>query len=155
MKITHHSHKRLPKFEAFDQIDLAVIPRYKESISSGDEWRTSVRALFSFKGNLVHEQTYSSMQQAINGVGHEWALNQSPIPTRVLEIEVTRCDQPGCPNLAIPKLKHIREQFSSQGDKLDPSDQYGSYYRRFCKVHTKRGDCSREDCDNNYVEEEA
>lgn len=149
MKDSHH--KRLPKFEAFDQIDLAVIPRRKSSDASGDEWRTSVRALFMFKGKVVHERSHNNMQNAILMLGHEWVAQQEPIPERVIELEATRCDQPGCPNRALSKLKHIKEQFSTRGDKLDPSDQHGSYYRRFCKEHTNRGDCSREDCDGNYT----
>jgi hypothetical protein len=45
----------------------------------------------------------------------------------------------------------IKEAFNDRGDKLHPDDyQHRNAYRQFCKTHIRRGDCSREDCDDNY-----
>ncbi len=48
-------HKRLRDFESFDEIRLKVVPRYKTSGLSGDEWRTGVLIEFMFKGQVIEE----------------------------------------------------------------------------------------------------
>lgn len=144
-----HAHKRLPRFEAFDEIQLVVEPRYKTSGLSGDEWRQSVSIRFYFKGELVHEDGAHNMRDAIAFLGWKWAIAQEPIPERVIEIERTKCDQPSCCNDWTNEYELI-EEFSAQGDRIDPKDRSFKYYRRFCNRHARRGDGSREDADRNY-----
>lgn len=144
-----HSHKRLPRFEAFDRIELVVVPRYKTSGMSGDEWRQCTAIRFYFKGELVHEDAAHDMRDAIAFLGWKWAIAQEPIPERVLEIEETKCDQPSCTNVWTNEYELIQE-FSRNGERLDPTDQYFKHTRRFCNRHARRGDGSREDADRNY-----
>jgi hypothetical protein len=142
-------HKRDPDFESFDKITLEVVPRYKTSGLSGDEWRTSVHATFWFKGEKVHERSWTSMQYAIMLLAHEWVTQQEPIPERVIKLEESKCDQPGCANDAVARFR-IKRETSEHGEWLDRSDSSMRYFRKFCKKHVERGDCSREDCDENY-----
>jgi|SRR5687768_11254530 len=142
-------HKRLPEFESFDEIRLKVVPRYKESELSGDEWRQHVRVEFLFKGQVVHEAGWSRMQAALMLLPGEWIKAQEPIPSKVIEIEKMMCDQPSCCAEAV-YLYALKEQFSQKGDKLDAADQHSKYYRQFCERHKIRGDCGREDSDSNY-----
>jgi hypothetical protein len=142
-------HKRHSKWEAFDRIELDVVPRYKTSGLSGDEWRTYVAVRFSFKGVVVHEWQTRDMQTAILLLGYEWTRQQEPIPTEVIEREKGRCDQPGCANEA-PRRFLLKSLFSDHGDRLDPADQSLRYFRQFCDEHAQRGDCGREDSDANY-----
>lgn len=149
MKRNSRYHKRHRDFEAFDRIELDVVPRYKTSGLSGNEWRISVRVRFSFKGEVVHETTIMTMRYAMMLLAGEWVKAQEPIPTRVIELERSKCDQPGCSNDAVSTY-HIKVEFSERGDKLDPGDSTMLHYRRFCRVHLRRGDCGREDSDANY-----
>jgi len=142
-------HKRLPRFESFDRFELVVVPRYKTSGLSGDEWRQSIAIRFYFKGELVHEDGAHTMRAAIAFLGWKWATAQEPIPERVLEIEKTKCDQPSCTNDWTNEYELI-EEFSRSGERLDPKDRHFRHYRRFCNRHARRGDCSREDADRNY-----
>lgn len=142
-------HKRLPDFESFDRIELKVVPRYKTSGLSGDEWRQHVEMSFYFKGKLVHSSGSSDMKNAIMRLGHVWGEAQCPIPMEVINIEETKCDQPSCEEDAVGKYL-IKRETSDHGDYIDPTTVYGRKYRQFCAKHARRGDCSREDSDDNY-----
>ena len=142
-------HKRLPKFEPFDKITLEIVPRFKESELSGDEWRHSVRVSFWFKGGVVHTFTGSSMNDAILMLGHEWVNACSPISLKVISTEHIACDQPSCPELAQITML-IKRQFSEGGDLLDSDDNPLKKCRQFCSKHSTRGNASREDSDDNY-----
>jgi hypothetical protein len=144
-------HKRLHRFESFDRIELQVVPRYKTSGMSGDEWRQHVAVKFFFKGECVHETGANSMQNALMLLPSEWVRAQEPIPSRIIEMEYSGlCDQPSCPNQAEGRFK-IKRETADNGSWLDPEEwRYHESYRQFCKRHIKRGDCSREDADDNY-----
>lgn len=147
------AHKRLNDFHSFDKIELKVIPRFKQSGLSGDEWRSSVRVDFYFKGHIVYEAGFRDMKTALMLLPREWTAAQEPIPMKIIEMEKMKCDQPGCMKNAVVTFK-IKEKFSDRGERLDPSDGLASWteYRRFCEEHKHRGDSSREDCDANYEE---
>jgi len=147
--INNSYHKRLSGWEAFDHITMQIVPRYKTSGLSGDEWRQSVRVEFWFKGHLVHDYTTRDMNTAILFLGNEWMLAQEPIPDKVIALEKDLCDQPSCGKPALITYA-IKQEFSDRGHKLDKDDLYGIAYRRFCEDHLRRGDCSREDSDDNY-----
>ena len=142
-------HRRHPDFTSFDRIELEVVPRYKTSGLSGDEWRTGVRAKFFFKGEVVHESTFGDMHVAMMVLPHTWLEAQSPIPERIMQIEKTMCDQPGCSEDFVSKFR-LKRLTSDSGEYLDPADQHLSYFRQFCRKHLRRGDCGREDSDANY-----
>ncbi len=144
-------HKRLNGFEAFDEVRLYVVPRFKTSGLSGDEWRQSIAIDFYFKGEKVHEGGgYRDMKTAMMFLASDTAkASDHGIPRQVLKLEETQCDQPSCREKAIGRLR-IKQEFSERGEKLDTTDTTMQYFRRFCAKHIKRGDCSREDSDDNY-----
>lgn len=142
-------HKRLPDWEAFDEISLRVVPRYKMSGLSGDEWRQHIAIVFSHKGVPIVETGCRDMKTAILMLGTHFLQNQSPIADRVLELEQTSCDQPSCRAKIVTK-RLLKRQTARDGEWLDMSQQHFRYYRQFCKEHARRGDCSREDSDDNY-----
>jgi hypothetical protein len=143
-------HKRLPDFESFDKITLEVVPRYKTSGLSGDEWRQHVEVKFHFKGEIVHSTGWSNMRAALMLLGGEWVRAQEPIPERVIEIEEQTCDQPSCERPPIGRLL-IGKETSEHGDWLLKDQDSMRHYRKFCANHIRRGDCSREDADANYT----
>ena len=144
-------HHRLRRFESFDEIKLKVIPRYKTSGLSGDEWRTGVAVTYVFKGEVIHERFYTSMEAAIMTLGSDWLRAQVPVPMRVIEMEGQGyCDQPSCSRTDTKKFR-IKRRTSANGEFLDQIELSDlEYYRQFCPEHARRGDCSREDCDDNY-----
>jgi hypothetical protein len=143
-------HRRLRDFESFDRVELSIVPRYKTSGLSGDEWRQHIAVKFYFKGELVHETGFNRMRDALMLLGGEWIRAQEPIPDRIIELESTKCDQPSCTAEAVGRFE-LKKLTADNGEYLDMSDQYLRYYRKFCKRHLRRGDCSREDADDNYI----
>lgn len=144
-------HKRLPEFESFDKITLEVVPRYKQSGLSGDEWRQHVEVTFYFKGVKVHSFGSSRMRYALLMLGSHFLSEQEPIGAAIIEKEQISCDQPSCADA--PTRKYIlKQEFADCGEGPLP-DGFGRKYRQFCEKHKTRGDCGREDSDANYIQE--
>jgi len=51
-----------PDAQAFDEVRIVTVPRYKTSGMSGDEWRISATIQFMRKGRIVHERGISSVE---------------------------------------------------------------------------------------------
>ena len=144
-------HRRLHDWEAFDRITLDIVPRYKTSGLSGDEWRQSVRIVFWHKGQEVHEEWFTSMRAALAHLPAEVSKATCPIPEKVTQIDKTKCDQPSCTNDAVARCE-LKRLTSARGEYLAVEEsKYTRYYRQFCRKHLQRGDCSREDADDNYI----
>jgi hypothetical protein len=144
-------HKRLPEFGSVDRIALEVVPRYKQGYLSGDEWRQHVRVVFYYKGLEVASYDSNSLESAILQLGSVF-LNRYPISNSILKAESELCDQPSCAEKAVYCFT-LKQEFSTEGHKLDASECHFKKYRQFCEKHSTRGDCDREDCDDNYVKE--
>lgn len=143
-------HRRLSDFESFDRVELVVVPRYKTSGLSGDEWRQHVDMRFYFKGELVHERGVGTMQAAVMMLGSEYVVAQEPIPDRVIEMENEGyCCQPSCAEMSVGRFR-LRKTWGPQGQSLDQSEVHSTYYAQFCTKHLRRGDCGLEDADGNY-----
>lgn len=144
------SHKRLPKFEMADEIRIRIVPRYKTSGMSGDEWRHHAQIEFMFKGAVVHEAGYRDIDAAVMAVGRELlTVHDRGMTDEMMALDDKKCDQPSCKNDAVGRFE-IKREFGPQGDDIAQSDHYRNY-RKFCSVHLRRGDCSREDSDDNYT----
>ena len=146
-------HTRHRDFEPFDKITMEIVPRWKESELSGDEWRQHIEVQFWFKGHVINSYGAGDMRSAAAMLGGKLLENASPIADLILKLEDDLCDQPGCTEP--PTHRYIlKELFSGSGEKLDPSE-CGSRpsYRKFCEMHGSRGDCGREDSDDNYTKE--
>jgi hypothetical protein len=51
--------------EGVDRIEIDIVPRFKTSDLSGDQWRVSARLRAYRKGELVGEQSYHNMETAV------------------------------------------------------------------------------------------
>lgn len=143
-------HKRLPEWEAFDRIEMRIIPRYKTSGMSGDEWRQHVEVTLYFKGAEVASFGARDMHCATAMLGAKLLELGSPIPDTIIELERSGlCDQPSCARQSEGRYL-LKREFSRQGEAIDPAESSLSHYRQFCKLHARRGDCGREDADRNY-----
>jgi len=145
-----YNHRRHLEDEMFDEIRFKTVPRFKQSNLSGDEWRTCVVVDFMYKGIIGHSFTANSMKYAMLMLGDEYLKATCPIGDEVINREYTRCDQPGCSAEFDVVMEITGRLTAKDGSFLDPSEKSGHQYRKFCKQHSHRGDCDREDNDNNY-----
>jgi hypothetical protein len=145
-------HKRHPDSGWYDRVELDIVPRYKTSGMSGDEWRTSVRLRWFFKGLQVGEEYFGrDIELALGYVPHVLAVaSDGGASNEWLEHEKKKCDQPGCAEDAVARFK-LKRETAKDGSYLDPAEtEHHESYRKFCKRHLRRGDCGREDADANY-----
>lgn len=134
-----------PDAQAFDEVRIVTVPRYKESEMSGDEWRISARVEFYRKGQLKHiSEPWRDVQTACNFLGylyatacddgHAWYAGEGGL-----------CDQEGCSNAATVTYR-LKKRYCREGH---PTEARGEF-RCFCDRHDRRGDCGLEDSDSNY-----
>ncbi len=152
----HHDRHR--DFEFVDEITIKMVPRYKTSGMSGDEWRVASRVELMFKGQVVGSRSFGDMESAAKLLS--WVLmspEESPeegesLSTKVIRREKGRCDQVGCEDPAtsvyLKKRTYSRDGVMSES-ALEP--EYKRRYRHFCQRHATRGDCGLDDADDNYI----
>lgn len=136
-----------PDAQPFDEIRLKVVPRFKQSGLSGDEWRISVTAEFSRKGKLIQEvHAGPDMERACGMLFHKLMEAQDSGNAYFGGAENGKCDQEGCSKEA-EFLYRIRKAYDDRGKR---DEIYDGYHRQFCKDHNHRGDSSLGDNDSNY-----
>lgn len=138
-----------PDAQAFDEIRLVTVPRYKTSHLSGDEWRISVRVEFYRKGEKVHETGYTSMEYAVQLLPHAY-ISAIEDGKAFFAGESDKCDQEGCHETATVTYR-MKKEFCRSGHESDPYEyQKEPLIRKFCELHSTRGDCGLDDADRNY-----
>lgn len=147
-------HDRLPEFDMIDRIEIDIVPRYKTSGLSGDEWRQSVCITAYFKGLAVFTEGVRDIEVACGMLySFRCKASDSGIPEEVLTHERKCCDQPSCTNKATNW--YLLKKIHSQGNHIEAPAMERSngrgYYRKFCNRHAERGDCCLNDTDRNYV----
>lgn len=148
-------HKRLRGDKWVDAVTIDTVPRYKTSGLSGDEWwRFSFWVRLWRKGYVVGQESFGSMEYAsawLTTMLMQAAPASLPWPKDAPGQPYGDgyfCDNLGCSNVAtwraLMKIEACRE-----GHKTECS--YAVKFRVFCDDHKRRGDCSIEDSDDNYV----
>ncbi len=128
----------------FDEIQIKVLPRFKTSGLSGDEWRVSAHVMLMRKGEVLVDERYGTLEAAVAFLpGLLIVASETPGEFRP---KTNMCMQPSCANEATTEYR-LKEIYH-RGQKL--ADYDGGYYRRFCAKHAHRGDSDMEDCDANY-----
>lgn len=147
------SYRPLHDSEGYDEVLIRVVPRFKTSELSGDEWRISAVVTVKRKGIIVYERAFGKMEQAAQYLswvtGVEMTEMGPPRKRGLFGHYPDECAQPSCTN---PPLNHyrIKKLFTAQGEGPLPESDYFEYRRAFCVGHSKRGDSDREDNDENY-----
>ena len=134
-----------PDAQAFDEVRIVTVPRYKQSGMSGDEWRISAKMEFYRKGNLIFEKSYRNVETAC-GFAYAAYLSGIDDGKGYFGGDSNLCNQEGCNNYATVKYK-LKKFYSREGYEKEP---FGPTYRFFCEEHKTRGDCGLEDADRNY-----
>lgn len=149
-----------PDAQAFDEIRIITVPRYKTSYLSGDEWRISANVQLFRKGKLVHEcGAYSNVESACKYLS---MLYDKTICEKGANCSggggvEQLCDQEGCNEKATVfyrKKENVCERCASKKEAkcLNLGKQDGIVVRKFCERHKRRGDGGLDDADKNYEE---
>ncbi len=137
-----------PDAQAFDEIRIITVPRYKESYLSGSEWRISAQMQFYRKGKLIFVDECSDVKHACYLVGARH-MEASDRGEGHFGGERDVCDQEGCCEKATVAYR-LKKEFSRD----NPHEWNKPYdhvtYRLFCDRHKTRGDQGGDDTDDNY-----
>lgn len=148
-----HRRALRPDAQAFDEIRLVTVPRYKTSGLSGDQWRVSVRVELWRKGRKIHEEYYNKMAYAVQFLAHVYhrAIDDGKAYfAGESEGEVAFCDQEGCHQPATVTYK-LKKEYCPSGHATDPYEHDPRpLVRKFCQRHSQRGDAGLDDADDNY-----
>lgn len=138
-----------PDAQAFDEVRIITVPRFKESELSGDEWRISALTQFYRKGEVVHETDARNIETAIRLIGYHF-LEACDNAKGFFAGEGSYCDQEGCKELATTTLEKTHEGCGQCGT-VKPTE-YSRPYRKFCDRHKQRGDSCLDDQDAIYID---
>lgn len=141
---------RLRDDEWIDEIQLKVVPRFKTSDLSGDEWRISVHATALRKGIVVGSRSWGRMDAALARL-QPWIADELLCPIDNPRLTDDLCMQPGCDQQWTVEYRIVEEGCGSCGHVKPLDKEYFDYRRRFCARHAKRGDQSLHDSDRNYA----
>lgn len=149
----HAFHSRHEDDEFVDEITIKVVPRFKQSEMSGDEWRVSATIEMKRKGMVIVERHVGTMEFAAallpSIVGVLGEFDDRDLIDKAIEVEGSLCVQPGCPEKAT-RFFRLKAQSCRHGHMHDIT--FGILIRGFCDKHVRRGDCGLEDADVNYIE---
>lgn len=135
-----------PDAQAFDEVRIITVPRYKESGLSGDEWRISASIQLWRKGEMIAERGCRDVEAAVMLLGGFW-LESIDNALGHFGGDGVKCDQEGCAQPATVRyLKHAA--YCREGHRTETSRPT---YRHFCERHKVRGDCGMDDADRNYT----
>jgi hypothetical protein len=138
-----------PDAQAFDEIRIITVPRFKESELSGDEWRIHAEAQFYRKGRLIFTEGARSVESVCHFLSWWYARAIGDGKAYFAGDGVT-CDQEGCHEPATVRYRRLAS-YCREGHKTDVSSV--ALYRHFCEAHKERGDCALDDADANYESE--
>ena len=138
-----------PDAQAFDEIQIRTVPRYKTSGLSGDEWRISASVEFYRKGEVVHEESCRDVESACKFLAffHAQACDNGK---GWFASVADKCDQEGCSNTTTVTYRKLKS-YCREGHETEP---HRPVFRQFCEDHKERGDCGLDDADRNYTDQD-
>lgn len=138
-----------PDAQAFDEVRIITVPRYKQSEMSGDEWRISASIQFYRKGKLILESGCSSIESAVYLVGARF-MEACDNAKGYFAGEGDFCDQEGCSEKSTVTYRVKKEYSRNRPHEWNRDIDDEVVIRKFCDKHKRRGDSSFDDCDKNY-----
>ena len=139
-----------PDAQAFDEVRIVTVPRYKTSGMSGDEWRISATIQFWRKGVLRHESAgFRMVETALAFAPAEWH-RACAAGAAYFASQGDWCDQEGCHEIAETVLRLKQRYCDGPRGCGEVKTGHDEKRRQFCARHVRRGDCGREDADTNY-----
>ena len=145
-------HADHPDDERYDKVTIDIVPRWKESELSGDEYRFSYVVKAWRKGEVLVKRSWSRLEWALMALQYTIFIHieEDGFDHEAWERTRQLCDQPGCANLPTVFYKR-KKAYTKSGQEL-AEREYRREYRQFCVTHKRRGDCALDDADANYQE---
>jgi hypothetical protein len=137
-----------PNAQAFDEVRITTVPRYKMSGLSGDEWRISGKIQLLRKGRVVAEKGMRDVETCAQALPY-FILESMDNGLGFYAGEDDFCDQEGCSETATVTYR-VKEEFCRDHPHEHRKATTGTVVRKFCAKHSKRGDCGFDDSDSNY-----
>lgn len=140
-----------PNHQAFDEIVIRTVPRYKTSGLSGNEWRISADVQVKRKGRVVWDASGSNVPDALQELARD--VHGFDFSTALDEVKVDDlCDQEGCAEPFTHTYSMEKRACTSCGDLKPAMTEWDKLpvLRKFCERHAQRGDCGLEDAQSNY-----
>jgi len=141
-----------PDAQAFDEVRITTVPRYKQSDLSGDEWRISAKIELLRNGVVIAERSCRNVETACMFLPG-FILEAQDNGKACFAGEDDFCDQEGCVEKATVTYRK-KADYCHAGHK-SAIDDGRITVRRFCDKHKTRGDCGLDDADANYERIEA
>lgn len=143
VKLEGKTYYTVPHHEdiGFDAVVVQMIPRWKESELSGDEYRWTHYAKALRKGRVIAAAGGVDLFACVVNL-----LPQLQTARGWGYLSVDECAQPGCADPPDVLLR-LKRQWSKDGTK---SSEFDNKVRAFCRQHLRRGDCGMDDNDDNY-----
>ena len=151
MNLENHERRALrPDAQAFDEVRIVTLPRYKTSELSGDEWRISAKVELLRKGRVIVEEGCRNVEVACKLLAwyHCKACDDG---NGFFAGEGDLCDQEGCAAIATVTYRVLNEFCRDHPHEHQKPLTDEVVTRKFCAQHSKRGDCGFDDADKNYV----
>ena len=145
-------HVMHPDDERFDRLTIDIVPRWKESELSGDEYRFNYEGGFWRKGELIVKTTTSRMSDILTAI--PMLFGSYPADGHTFDEDawnrtLDKCDQPGC-DLVATVFYELKKHYTKNGQEL-LKQGWDRQYRQFCENHKNRGDAGLDDADHNYI----
>jgi hypothetical protein len=137
-----------PNAQAFDEVRITTVPRYKMSGLSGDEWRISGKIELLRKGRVVAEKGMRNVETCAQALPY-FILESMDNGFGFYAGEEDFCDQEGCSEKATVTYR-VKEEFCRDHPHEHHKPTTGTVVRKFCSKHSQRGDCGFDDSDKNY-----
>lgn len=138
-----------PDAQAFDEVRLVTVPRFKTSGLSGDEWRISGEIQLYRKGKLIETRAVKNIEMAMAFAPSVY-YGACDDGKAFFAGEEGTCDQEGCGEPATVFYR-MKKEFCRSGHESDPYEfNKEPLVRKFCEKHSHRGDCGLDDADVNY-----
>lgn len=137
-----------PDAQAFDEIRIVTVPRYKTSGLSGNEWRIHAEVYLMRKGQTVKQRGYGNVESAAKFLS--WLMVETIESGGGYFAGIDNfCDQEGCADFATVFYQKKKSWCSCCGEGKEIT--WGKHFRKFCEAHKTRGDCGLDDADANYI----
>lgn len=143
-------HADHPDDERFDNITVEIVPRWKESELSGDEYRFSYVIKAWRKGEVIVSRSFSRLDWALKALNYVVFISDDDnhFDREAWDRTKKLCAQPGCAELPTIFYKRLKP-YTKSGEEL-VEHEFRKEYRQFCDKHKVRGDCALDDADHNY-----
>ena len=143
-----------PQYAILSFLTLFSKPSLKTLILNHPEMMRGCTVQVSFinRGVPMLTKSFSTFLDCLLCIGkvEAVALEDHPkIHDLHKSILARRCSQPGCPRVGVNPVR-ILKQYDRYG-VLESNPLFPVMGRQFCSEHLHRGDCSLEDCDDNYL----